>query len=592
MNLPSESLRSDEGDGTSLTLFPLDSNPHPVPAAAPGWLDVLPPQAECLREYQTSMVSEVAAALARFRRILLQAPTGAGKTTIFAIITAAAMLAGLRVLILATRTRLVRQIHERLDDFDVAHGVIAAAMPGFTRWSSPVQIASVDTLYRRSIAANKMPLPLANLVIFDEAHLALGASRQALLDSFPNAVILGVTATPAKTSGASLRDQFDTLIMGPSVTDLIEAKFLCKPRIFAKPVMTTSELKKIRTDSKTNDFATGELSAMMSRPKLVGDVVTNWLRIANGKRTLVFACDKGHGAELVKTFLQAGVPAEQLTDGDDEPTREEAIARLEAGTTTVLVNCFLLSYGIDIPKVDCVVLARPTRSIVLYLQAVGRGMRPAEGKEHMILIDHGRVVESLGLPTYDREWSLDDTVNVNQQAKLVTERMSTEERPITCGEEQCKRMWVRSEEGSNCPECGWTPTPKRKAVLTSDADLTETSAELDPQTANMERFYREAVSWYVLRWPDRWSAKPNSGRYWAWVKTREKFKRPEDERMPSRYWNLEPATCGPETAGWLKSEIIRYAKGQQKRNASTRPNRATLDEAWSRSQGERTEVPF
>ena len=570
----------------------MDSNPPPAPIAAPGWLDVLPPQAECLRGYQTSIVSDVAAALTRFRRVLLQSATGSGKTTIFAIITAAAMLAGLRVLILATRTRLVRQIHERLDDFDVAHGVIAAGMPGYTRWSSPVQVASVDTLYRRSVAANKMPLPLANLVIFDEAHLALGASRQALLDSYPNAVILGVTATPAKTSGATLRDQFDTLVMGPSVTELIEAKFLCKPRIFAKPVMTTSELKEIRTDSKSGDFATGELSAMMSRPKLVGDVVENWLRIANGKRTLVFACDKGHGAELVQRFRQAGIAAEQLTDSDDEATREEAIARLEAGTTTVLVNCFLLSYGIDIPKVDCVVLARPTRSLVLYLQAVGRGMRPAEGKDHMILIDHGRVVESLGLPTYDREWSLDDAVNVNQQAKLVTDRQSTEERPVTCKEPQCGRMWVRSEEGSNCPECGWTPTPKRKVVETSDADLAEMPAQLDPQAENMERFFREAVSWYAKRWPDRWQAKPNSGRYWAWVKTREKFKRPEDERMPSPFWRLEFLPCGPETAGWLKSEMIRYAKGQQKRRqAATRPNTMSVDDAWNASR-QPAEVPF
>jgi DNA repair protein RadD len=590
MNLPSESLRSDEGDGTSLTLFPVDSNLTPAPIAGPGWLDTLPPQAECLRDYQRSMVSDVAAALARFRRILLQAPTGSGKTTVFAILTAAAMLAGLRVLILATRTRLVRQIHERLEDFDVAHGVIAAAMPGFTRWSSLVQVASVDTLYRRAVAGTRMPLPIANLVIFDEAHLALGASRQALLDSYPNAVILGVTATPAKTSGAALRDQFDTLVMGPSVTDLIETKFLCRPRIFAKPVMTASELQKLRTDSKTGDFATGELSAMMSRPKLVGDVVTNWLRIANGKRTLVFACDKGHGAELVQQFRQAGVAAEQLTDSDDEPTREEAIARLEAGTTTVLVNCFLLSYGIDIPLVDCVVLARPTRSLVLYLQAIGRGMRPAEGKEFMILIDHGRVVESLGLPTYDREWSLDDAVNVNQQAKLVTERQSTEERPVTCQEPTCNRMWVRSEEGSNCPECGWTPVPKRKAVQTSDADLSEVAAEIDPQAESMERFFREAVSWYAKRWPDRWNAKPNSGRYWAWVKTRERFKRPEDERIPSRFWNLEQAACGMETAGWLKSEMIRYAKGVNKRHEQRR-SMMSVDEAWGRAQ-QQTEVPF
>src|SRR5690606_31052059 len=124
-----------------------------------------------------------------------------------------------------------------------------------------------------------------------------------------------------------------------------------------------------------------------------------------------------HGSQLVTEFRQAGVAAEQLTDDDDDATREEAIARLEGGATQVLVNCFLLSYGIDIPNVECVVLARPTRSVVLYLQAIGRGMRPADGKQFVTIIDHGRVVASLGLPTYDRDWSLDGSGNVNAQAR-------------------------------------------------------------------------------------------------------------------------------------------------------------------------------
>ena len=196
-----------------------------------------------------------------------------------------------------------------------------------------------------------------------------------------------------------------------------------RPRIFAKPVMSARELNAVRKDSKTGDFATGELSALMSRPKLVGDVVTNWLRIANGKRTLVFACDKAHGAELLQTFRQAGVAAEQSTDADDEATREDAIARLEGGITQVLINCFLLSYGIDIPTVDCVVLARPTRSVVLYLQAIGRGMRTCPGKEHCIVIDHGRVIENLGLPTYDRDWSLTgENINVQAREQLAESR--------------------------------------------------------------------------------------------------------------------------------------------------------------------------
>jgi len=305
---------------------------------AENWLDVLPEKANVLRDYQRDILARGAVAIRKHRRVLFQAPTGAGKTHIIAALVAAAVEFGLRVLILATRTRLVRQLHERLESFGISHGVIAAALPGLTCWSRRVQVASVDTLYRRCVVDAKMPLPCADVVVFDEAHLALGASRQKILNSYPNAWQFGFTATPAKTSGAALSDQFDAMILGPTVSELIEAGMLVRPRIFAKPIVTAKELNAIRKDSKTGDYATGELSELLSRPKLIGDVVQNWLRIANGKRTIVFACDKAHGAQLVTEFRQAGIEAEQLTDDDDDDTREMAIARLESGATKVLVN--------------------------------------------------------------------------------------------------------------------------------------------------------------------------------------------------------------------------------------------------------------
>lgn len=549
-----ESLRS-----TGDLAFPPAARIESAPSV--DWLDELPPSPVKLWDHQADTLARIACAMRSYRRLLVQSPTGSGKTTTFAVLISAAVLAGLRVLILATRTRLVRQIHERLDEFHLGHGVIAAALPGLTNWSKSVQIASADTLYRRCCAGGKMSLPAADVVVFDEAHLALGASRQAVLDGYPNALVLGFTATPAKTSGASLSDRFEALVPGPTVAELIASGHLVKPRIFAKPVMSAKELRAVHVDGKSGDFAVGELSELMSRPKLVGDVVENWLRIANGKRTLVFACDKAHGVQLVEQFRQAGVPAEQLTDADDETTREEAIGRLESGVTHVLVNCFLLSYGIDIPTVDVVVLARPTRSVVMYLQAVGRGLRIAPGKDHMILIDHGRVVENLGLPTYDRDWSLDGgNVNALAREKLADSRRTADEKPRTCRE--CHCVWIVTEDGSNCPHCGWTPVPRAKPVQVTQAELTEIAGIKRPD-GNMEQFYRESCDWYARRWPERWEAKPNSGRFWAWSQTRTKFKRPEDERMPRNFWELPRAETSIETSGWLKSQLIRWAKGRQ-----------------------------
>jgi DNA repair protein RadD len=413
--------------------FPLESAPLPD-STGRDWLDVLPPQANVLRAYQRELVAQLAVAIKTFRCALVQAPTGSGKTHVIATIVAAAMLAGLRVLVLATRTRLVRQLHERLDTFELPHGVLAAAIPGLANWSKPVQIASVDTLYRRCLVDRKMPLPGADVVIFDEAHLALGASRQALLDSFPGAFIFGFTATPAKTSGAALSDRFETLDpravstgshrsqAAREAADLQQAgderqgteprfegfedRGLCDWRTIAAHV--AAEVGRRRGD---------QLAADRKREAHAG------VRLRQGSR-----------CELVEQFRQAGVPTEQLTDNDDEDTREEAIGRLETGATHVLVNCFLLSYGIDIPAVECVVLARPTRSVVLYLQAVGRGMRPSPGKDHMILIDHGRVVENLGMPTYDRDWSLSGgNVNVQARERLADSRQVADEKPRHCG---------------------------------------------------------------------------------------------------------------------------------------------------------------
>lgn len=179
--------------------------PAQIVTSYSGWLDVLPAKAEqCLRDYQRRQIAELAQKMRLYLWILLQAPTGAGKTHIIAAIILAAVAAEMRVLVLATRTRLVRQIHERLDAFGVPHGVIAAPLPELRNFNALVQVASVDTLYRRAIVSGKIPLPPADLGIFDEAHLAMADTRLQVIESYPDVPWLGFTATPARKSGRSL----------------------------------------------------------------------------------------------------------------------------------------------------------------------------------------------------------------------------------------------------------------------------------------------------------------------------------------------------------------------------------------------------
>jgi DNA repair protein RadD len=522
------------------------------------WMTIPAAVAGVLRPHQVEQFDAIRTAFeAGMQHVLAQAPTGAGKTHIFSVIAKAALEAGHRVLILATRTKIIRQIHERLDSFEVMHGVIAAPLPALTNHSAAVQVASVDTLYRRGIADRRMPLPSADVVIFDEAHLALGQSRIALLEQYPDALHLGFTATPAKISGRPLRERFDVLVRGPNIRDLIAAGLLVRPRIFAAPVMTQSELSGIARDSKTNDYVVSELGATMARPKLVGDVRENWLRIANEKRTLVFACNKAHGAALVEEFTRSGIEAELLTDETAEADREDAISRLERGETTILVNCFLLSYGIDIPSVECIVLARPTRSVVLYQQAVGRGLRPSPGKDHVIVIDHGRIVENLGMPHEDCAWSLEEG-NVNTAARGAKERLFAAQQPRTCP--RCKHMWLVSEEGPNCTSCGWVPVQKAKQIAAVNAELAELGG--DPNsTHDPARFFAESLGWYRTRWPDRWTAKQKSARWWAWMQTRSILNL-SAERPPSRFWEITPLAPSAPVAGQLKARIIAYAKAR------------------------------
>lgn len=536
-----------------------------------GWLDELPLTADCLRDYQRQLIADIAAALdTGHSRILGQAPTGAGKTHIIAAIVMAAQAADRRVLILATRTRLVRQIHDRLVAFGALHGVIAASLPGLRNYSSRIQIASIDTLHRRALVNEHIPLPPADVVIFDEAHLATAATRLQILDSYPSAIRIGFSATPARKSGKSLAAAFDCLVLGPAVKTLTRAGVLVPTRIFNTPSVTTAELRALPKDND-NDFSPTALAEVLSRPKLIGDVVSNWLRIANRKKTLCFAVNKAHGAALCDAFRQQGIAAELVTDADDEQIRDEVIGRLEAGTTSIVINCFLMSYGVDVPSVECIVLARPTRSLTMYLQMVGRGLRASPGKTHCIVIDHGHVVESLGLPQSDFDWTLDEKRNVNAETLKAnaSKRNSRQEALRTC--QECSEIWLTSEQGHACPSCGWAPLPKSKPIAVQEAELQELADVPDyvsPTDPIVAGFYREACGWYSRRWPDKWAAKPNSGHWWAWMQTQAKFGIAQSVRKPSAFWSLPPAPPSMPVSGWLHHRLIKWSRDRARATAA------------------------
>lgn len=523
------------------------------------WLQSLPAQCDCLYPYQIEQIANAYEAMTNGRRrILMQLPTGGGKTHEMCAIVAAAVAAGLPVLLLATRTQLVRQIHERLEAFGIEHGVIAAALPELANPAALVQVASVDTLVARCIRgsgkAGKMPIPTAAVVLFDEAHLALADTRMALLCQYPESWLFGFTATPARKDGRPLGALFDELILGIPMRELIKMGKLVPMRIFDIPAVTPEQLAALPKDAN-KDYQAGASGKLMSDERLLGNVFSNWDRITGRQRkTLVFACDKAHGRALLEVFLAGNVAAEMLSDEDGEPVREAAMARLASGKTLVLINCFLLAYGVDIPAVDCVVLASFTRSVVMYLQKVGRGTRASVGKTHCLLIDHGRIVDTLGLPTDDFAWSLAAGANVNEAA----ENQQKKKKRRKCKE--CGFIWEPITPEQACPECG-TPPETARDIEAIEAELQERTPA--PELEPMQQFFCEALGDYVVRYPDRWQMTPKKGRWAAWHTMREKFGVAPSARAPGWIHRLTPRTPSSETAAYLKERRRAYMKQKQ-----------------------------
>lgn len=334
--------------------------------------------ARTLRPYQTEVITEVDAAIeAGQRRVLLVAPTGSGKTVISSDIIKTTATRGRRVVFLAHRRELIRQASNKLHDAGIDHGIIQAGFPA--RPGERVQVASVQTLHARAIRSTRMELPPADLVVVDEAHHCTAQTYRAITDEYPDAIILGLTATPCRADGRGLGNTFSTLIECPSVAELIAAGYLVPTQVYAP---TRPDLKGVRVER--GDYVESQLAERMDKQELTGDIVMHWHKLASNRRTVVFATSVAHSVNLRNEFRATGVMAEHLDGSTPREDRDAILARLASGEIDVVTNCQVLTEGWDCPAVSCLVLARPTKSIGLYLQMVGRVMRPAPGKSNAL----------------------------------------------------------------------------------------------------------------------------------------------------------------------------------------------------------------
>lgn len=394
-----------------------------------------------LRSYQEQSIEDLRHAYrAGSRAPLLAAPTGMGKTVILATIAAQAAAKGRRVLILVHRRELIHQTASKLAWAGLDYGIIAAGHPASDH---AVQVASVQTLARRLSRMTWQP----SLVIIDEAHHAAAGSWRQILEHWPDAYRLGVTATPCRLDGRGLSEAFDHLVMGPSVADLVFWGFLSAARIYAPPVV--ADLSGIR--KRAGDYAIDQAADAMDRPTVTGDAIAHYKRLAAGQRAIAFCCSVQHAEHVCAAFNAAGIPAATLLGST--PDRDDVVRRFDAGAIHVLVTVDVVSEGFDIPGASCAILLRPTQSLGLYLQQVGRVLRPAPGKTHAVILDHVGNVHRHGWPDDPREWSLDGVV-----------RRAGAAGPVAPSVRTCPQCFAAFKPAPVCPLCGTAcaPEPRRE----------------------------------------------------------------------------------------------------------------------------------
>ena len=375
-----------------------------------------------LRPYQNDAINQLRSRIKE--KPLLVLATGGGKTHIFAEVIRLYRQKQGKALVLVHRDELVRQAASKLQQVGIEPGIVKAGYKEDR--SKPVQVASVQTAVRRQ------PLDVG-MVIVDEAHHVPSAGYQSVLADYPDALVWGCTATPFRLDGKGLGVTFGCIVEPITMEQLIEQGHLIRPEVWSHPL----DLGKIHV--KAGDYRQDELAAAVHKPKLIGDIVATWQKRAAGMRTVCFGVTVAHSKAIVQAFLDAGVPAEHLDGESPTDERRAVLARLERGETLVVSNCALFGEGVDIPALQCAVLARPTLSMSLYRQQVGRIMRPLEGKSMAVVLDHGGCAMEHGLPWDKLTYSLSDRVKKHRDGPV----------------QRCPECFmVIDPPAAVCPHCG------------------------------------------------------------------------------------------------------------------------------------------
>jgi DNA repair protein RadD len=482
-----------------------------------------------LRDYQETAIARLKEALLQgARRPVIQAPTGAGKTVIAAAIVNMARQKDRRVLFCVPALSLIDQTVDRFRANGIFDIAVMQGQHELTDYRQPVQVCSVQTLARRKI-------PQADLVIVDECHVMFK-----LYDTWMNnpewkdVPFIGLTATPwAKGMGADGR--WDKLIIGTTTEELIELKHLSDFKCYAPAHPDLSGVKTV-----LGDYEAKGLGEAMDKGHLVADIVSTWLERGQGRSTICFAVNRVHAKHIETQFKNAGVAVEYMDAFTDLEDRAAIVERFAKGETKVICNVGVLTTGFD-ADVRCIILARPTKSQILYTQMIGRGLRTADGKDHLLILDHSDTTLRLGFVTDIHKAELHDGVAKRGEVER------TKPLPKECG--QCH--FLKPPKVAKCPACGFQATPQSK-IESADGELYELGRgkTIKPNALSPmdhQRWYSE-----LLRYADLRGYKPG----WASYAFKDKF----GAFPPGVLSPIQSQMVSPDVSNWITSRNIRKAK--------------------------------
>jgi len=459
--------------------------------------ELLPPW---LRDFQRDMLTAAAAYMRQgYRRVLLQSPTGSGKTKMAEAALLSTTARDMHSQFLVHRKELIRQTSKSFTGSGLDHSFIAAKFDYDP--DAMLHLVGIQTLIRRM--SHAFP---SNLRVVDEAHHATSDTYSAILEADPDAYILGLTATPERLDGRGLDDQFDVMVPGPPVSWLIEQGYLARYEYFAPDTPDFTGVKSV-----AGDFAREAAAQVVDKPKIVGSVVEHYLRLAKGFQGIVFAQNRRHSRHIADEFNAHGIPAMHVDGEMNDKQRDYFDDAFRAGDLLLGVNVGLFGEGYDVPNIRYVGIAAGTRSLVNHLQWCGRGLRPPDPA---VICDHAgnAITRNLGLPDSDREWSL-----LGRAARRAASGCNDDATPVR----QCLVCFRVSYSGVKTCACGTEfPAQIRKVEVTDGKLKKLEQAEMKRRIrAQREREEKACKSWLDFKRLGEARGYPEPGK-WASARCR------------------------------------------------------------------------